>query len=208
MVGPDVTRTRFPESDPVRRMIACDGGGDFQRLGHAAETRFAALGHLAGVRPDDVHAVAAQLRKIARRRLGRPHLRIHRRRDQDRLVGGKQDRGGEIVGVAARHLRQQVRRRRRHDDEIGVARQTNMTDVELAVRIEQVGMNAFAAQRGGGERRDEMLRGGGEDATHLGAAVLQPPDQIERFIGGDAAADDEQHAVAVRCGRDGARLPP
>ena len=98
------------------------GGGDFQRLGHAAQTRFAALGHLAGVRPDDVHAVAAQLRKIARRRLGGPHLRIHRRRDQDGLGGREQDRGGEIVGVTARHLGQQIRRRRRDDDEIGVAR--------------------------------------------------------------------------------------
>ena len=108
--------------------------------------------------------------------------------------------------MAARHLRQQIGRRRRNDDEIGVAGETNMADVELAVRIEQIGENALAAQRGGGKRRDEMLRGGGEDAAHLHAAVLQAADQIERFIGGDAAADDEQDAVAVRFRR--ARLLP
>ena len=61
-------------------------------------------------------------------------------------------------------------------------------------------------KRAGGERRDEMLRGGGEDAAHLRAAVLQAPDQVERFVGGDAAADDEQDAVAVRFRR--ARLLP
>jgi hypothetical protein len=183
-----------------------DTSGDFQRLGHAAETGFAALGHLARVRPDDVHTVAAKLRQIARCRLGGPHLRIHRRRDQDRFVGGEQHGGGEIVGMAARHLRQQIGRRRRDDNEIGVARQTNVADIELAVRIEQVGENALAAQRAGGERRDEMLRGGGEDTAHLGAAVLQAADQVERFVGGDAAADDEQHAGAVRFSR--ARLLP
>ena len=76
-----------------------------------------------------------------------------------------------------------------------------MADVELAMRIEQIGENALAAQCPGGERRDEMLRGGGQDAAHLGAAILQAPDQIQRFIGGDAAADDEQDAGAVRLGR-------
>src|SRR5580704_12768937 len=81
-----------------------------------------------------------------------------------------------------------------------------MADVELALRIEQVGENALAAQRAGGERRDEMLRGGGEDAAHLRAAVLQATDQVERFIGSDAAADDEQHAVAV-CFRRARLLP-
>src|SRR5580704_6046081 len=73
-----------------------------------------------------------------------------------------------------------------------------MTDVELALRIEQIGENALAAQRAGGERRDEMLRGRGEDAAYLCIPVLQAADQIERFVGGDAAADDEQDAVAVR----------
>ena len=81
-----------------------------------------------------------------------------------------------------------------------------MTDVELAVWIKQIGENALAAQRGGGKRRDEALRGGGENAVHLHAAVLQAADQIERFIGGYTAADDEQDAVAVRFSR--ARHPP
>ena len=47
-----------------------------------------------------------------------------------------------------------------------------------------------------------MLRGGGKNAAHLRAAILQTPDQIERFIGGNAAADDKQHAIAARfdCG--------
>ena len=102
--------------------------------------------------------------------------------------------------MAAGHLRHQIRRRRRDDDEIGVARQPNMADVEFALRIEQIGVGALAAQRAGRQRRDEMLRGRGEDAAHVRAAVLQPADEIERLIGGDAAADDEQDARLRRRG--------
>ena len=143
-----------------------DRGGDFERLGHAADAGFAALGHFAGIRTDDMDAVGLQPREIALRRLGRPHVRIHRRRDQDRLVGREQDGGGEIVRPAGRHPGHEVGGRRRHHDQIGVARHANMADVELGARIEQIGIGALAAERADGKRRDEMLRGGGENAAH------------------------------------------
>ena len=78
--------------------------------------------------------------------------------------------------------------------EVGVAGEADMADVELALRVEQVGVGALAAERAGRERRDEVLRRAGEDAAHPRAAVLQPPDQVERLVGGDAAADDEEDA--------------
>ena len=46
-------------------------------------------------------------------------------------------------------------------------------------------------------------------AAHRGAALAQPADQVERLVGGDAAADDEQDALAgqghARCPGDAAR---
>ena len=42
-----------------------------------------------------------------------------------------------------------------------------------------------------------MLGGLRENAAHIRAAVLQAADEIERFIGGNAAADDEQEARAA-----------
>ena len=56
-------------------------------------------------------------------------------------------------------FRDQVGGRRRDHDEIGVARQADMADVELALRIEQIGIGALAGERAGRKRRDEMLRG-------------------------------------------------
>ena len=64
-----------------------------------------------------------------------------------RLVGREQHGGREIVGVAVRHLRHQVGGRGRDHDEIGVAREPDVADVELAVLVEQVGEGALARDR-------------------------------------------------------------
>ena len=87
---------------------------------------------------------ARKLRDIALASLWPPHPRVHRRRQQDRPVGREQDRGGEIVGMAVRHLRHQVGGRRRHHDQIGVARETDMAGIEFALGIEQIGVGALA----------------------------------------------------------------
>ena len=100
--------------------------------------------------------------------------------------------------MAAGHFRHQVGCRRRDDNEIGIAGKPNMADIEFALWIEQIGVNVFAGERACGQRRDEMLRGGGEDAAHVNAVVLQAANEIERFVGGNAAADDEQGRADVR----------
>ena len=89
-----------------------------------------------------------------------------------------------------------------------LARQPDVADVELSSRIEQVREHALARERAGRQRRDEFLRRLGENAAHGDAAFFQPADEIERLIGGDAAADDEENALcagAVAAGRRGRR---
>src|SRR5262249_45753326 len=87
------------EGGPGRRgaQQVLGGRGDFRRLRHAADAGFAGFRHLAGVRADRVHAVAAQLHHVATGGGIVPHQRVHRRRQQDRLVGGKKNGAGEIV---------------------------------------------------------------------------------------------------------------
>ena len=96
--------------------------------------------------------------------------------------------------MAVRHLRHQVGGRRRHHDQIAVARQPDMAGVELALGVEQIGIDALMRQRAGGQRRDELLRGLGQHAADIDVPLLQPPDQVQRLVGGDAAADDQGDA--------------
>ena len=181
---------------------------DLQRLGHAADPALAALGHVALIGTDHCDAVGSELREVAARRRVFPHARVHGRRDQHLFVGREQHGRGEIVGVAARHLGHEVRGGRRHDDKVGLAREADVADVELAPRVEQIGERTLAGERAGGERRDELLRGPGQNAAHRGAALLEPPDQVERLVGGNAAADDQKNALAVEHRRHSIPLVP
>src|SRR5690606_10522194 len=49
----------------------------------------------------------------------------------------------------------------------------------------------------GGERqgRDELRPGGGQDHPHRHVRLTHQPDQLERLVGGDAAADDQQDSA-------------
>ena len=93
-----------------------------------------------------------------------------------------------------RHSGDEVGGRRRDHDHVGIARHADMADVKLALRIEQIGMGTLPRQRARRKRRNEMLRGGGENDAHLRAAVLQAANEIERFVGRNTAADDEKNA--------------
>ena len=167
------------------------GLGNLGRLRHAADTGFACLGHLAGAGADQRNAVAYQLGNVAAGGGIVPHQRVHGRGQQDRAIGGEQDRGREIVGVPVCHLCHQIGGRRGDDDEIAVAREADVPCVEFAGRIEQVGIGAGIGQGAGAERRDELLRSMGHDAAHNKAAFLEAADQVERLVRSNAAADDE-----------------
>ena len=95
-----------------------------------------------------------------------------------------------------RGLRHQIGGRRRDHDQVGLPRQPDVADVEFLGTVEQVGEDVPASERPGGKRRDELLRRLGHDHAHRRAALSQPPDQVEALIGRDAAADDEEDAVA------------
>jgi hypothetical protein len=177
-----------------RAQKAFGGGSYFQRFRHPADTRLSGFGHFAGIGSDHGDAVAFELRDIAAGRGLVPHQRIHRRRQQDRPVRRQQDGAGEIVGVALRHLCHQVRGRRRHHDQVAVARQADMAGIELALGIEQIGVTTPMRQRAHRKRRDKLLRRAGQHATHVDMPLLQPSDQVKRLVGGDAAADDQGDA--------------
>ncbi len=99
--------------------------------------------------------------------------------------------------MAAGHLGHQIGGGGRDHDEIGLACQPDVPDIEFMRGVEQIGEDVASGERAGGKRCDELLRRFGENAAHGKPALLQPADEIERLVGSDAAADDQQHAFGA-----------
>ena len=129
----------------------------------------------------------------------RPHARVHGRGDQYGLVGRQQHGGGEIVGVAAGHPRDEVGSSRRDDDEVGITGEADVADLALVVEAEQVGQHPLVRQRADRQRRHEALAGSRDHRAHGDAALGKAPDQVEALVGGDAAADDEEDTFVGHC---------
>ena len=94
--------------------------------------------------------------------------------------------------MAARHLRHDVGRCRRNHDKVGLARQPDVADVVLVLAVEQVREHLAAGERADRKRRHEFPRALGHDGPHVDPALAEPPDQVERLVGGDAAGNDQQ----------------
>ncbi len=73
------------------------------------------------------------------------------------------------------------------------------TDVEAA--REKIAKDLHPGQGRYGKRGDKLFARAGQDRCDLGAAFAQTPDQIEGFIGGNAAADDQQDPFSGKHGR-------
>ena len=145
--------------------------------------------------PTNSDAVGAQRGDIALGRRMQPHAHVHRRRDQHALVGRQQRGRGQIVGEAVRHARQQIGGRGRDDDEIGRARQFDVAHLRFVGQAEQILAHRLrrSARPPTAARRIAWRRAVITTRT-LRAALAQPPDQFQRLVSGDAAADDQQNA--------------
>ena len=177
------------------RRQADDGVENGRRLGHPARPEFA-TGHLAVVRPHDRDAVetveSLQPLDIGLDRRMQPHPYIHGRGQQHPLVRGDQGGGGQIVGQTVRRLGDQARRRRGHDHQIGPARQLDMAHGGFFFGVEKTRPHRMARQRRQRQGGDELGPGFGQDHPRLAARLGDQPHQLQRLVGGYAAADDQQ----------------
>ena len=74
-----------------------------------------------------------------------------------------------------------------------------MPDLGLVLEVEQIGEGLLLGEHGERERRDELGAAFGQDRAHGRAPLLQAAHELEALIGGDAAADDQEDALAVAC---------
>ena len=178
---------------PVQRRL--HGGDDLQRLAHAARAEFSA-GHGAIAGADEEHAIAPQGRNIARGCRMQPHAQVHGRRRQHALVGGEQQRRGQIIGVAMGGLGEEVCGGGGDHHEVGVPRQLDMAHAGLGGERKQLLMNLLAAQARQRQGRDELGAGLRQHHAHAHPALAQAPHEVEALVGRYAAAHDQEDALA------------
>lgn len=167
---------------------------DLQRFGHSAFTGLAALGHLTPVWANEMHPVFPERPGVALCGRVLPHVGVHGRCHENGLVGGKQHRRGEIIGLTGGELGHQVGGRGCDDKKVGLARKTDMADIVFVLTVEQIGEDMVRRECAHGKRRDELLCGPCHHTAHACPALAQAADQVEAFIGCDAPADQKQDA--------------
>ncbi|MNO94977.1 hypothetical protein D3C76_866100 [compost metagenome] len=64
--------------------------------------------------------------------------------------------------------------------------------------VEQVHVHRVAGQRLQGQRGDELCTATGHDDAHLRAVLQESADQLGAFVGGNAATDAENDALAIQ----------
>jgi hypothetical protein len=113
----------------------------------------------------------------------RPHAVVHRGRDDERATVRERGLGEDRIGKTVRELGQRVRGQRRDHEQVGV--------LEVRIRV--------LADRAARERRerlggDEALRGWADERDDLVPGADEPPDELARLVGGDAARDSQKDA--------------
>ncbi len=96
--------------------------------------------------------------------------------------------------MTARHLGHEVGGCGRNHDEIGLAGKADVADLAFLVEVEQIDEHAVAGECADRQWRHELGRSLGHDGANGVSALARPTDQVQAFVSGDAAADDQQNA--------------
>ena len=150
--------------------------------------------------PSTVAPSARELGEVALRRRMRPHLAVHRRRDQQRAALDRPrqaEQRQQVVGAAVQQLGDEVGARRRDQHGVGLARQVDVRHVVGVARVPLAGVDGAVRERLQRHRGDELLGRLGHHDLHRRAGLDQRARQLGRLVAGDAARQAE-HDVAAR----------
>ncbi len=172
------------------------GEGFPARFGQPALAPFV-TSHGADARLENVDAILLQFQYVTLRCLVVPHAHVHRRAGEDRLVGGEQ----RSWSRDRRQCRPPSWRSRlavagADDDEVGLARQLDMTDLALLLEIEHVAIDMVLGEHADDSGVTNSFALSVITARTAMSLPLSRPDELQRLVGGDAARDDEEDARA------------
>ena len=180
------------------------GGEQGDRLGEAPGPPLAAGGEAAGLRLHDRQAPRAQRSDVGLRGRVVPHAVVHGRGDDHRARRGEGGAGQQVVGEATGQLRERVRGRRRDEVHVGVGHELEVAERIVGrgrvaregpagrIALELVDEDRRAAQRRERRAPDEALARRRLHDAHGVPGAGRQAHELERLVGGDAAAHSEQ----------------
>ena len=168
---------------------ACDGGGCCWRRPAASKCRensfhefgnfrqpplpcLTTLCHFTDCGFDNRYTIDLQLCDVALRGGMEPHARVHGRGNNHRLIGRHQNGRCKVIGVPARHLCDEIGGRWCNDDEVGIPRQTDMTNLALRIKVEEICEDRLVRECPDGKRCHELFAGPRQDDPDRDAALL------------------------------------
>ena len=124
-------------------------------------------------------------------------LRVHRRRHQHRRGRRQIERRQEVVGDAVGELADDVRRRRRDQQQVGGRGQRDVLDVGVGAGLPLIGDHLAPGDRLEGQRTDEALGRARHDRGDVVALLLQAARDLDRLVGADAAGTRQVQSASA-----------
>ena len=182
-----------PAAEDLRLRPRDDGGEDFFRLLHSACARLAAgLVADAGCQHDDT--VRDEPRDVALIRRVRPHLTVHRRRNEERAIARKRQRRQQVVGMSVRNLGQEIGGGGRNDDRVRAAREIDVAHAVRRAGGPQIREHGIAGECLQGYRRDESARARRHDNVDRDIRFDEQASELRRLVCGDASSHTQYDA--------------
>ncbi|MNZ67670.1 hypothetical protein D3C78_859250 [compost metagenome] len=164
---------------------------------HAAKAHVAA-GLAAGSRPEHLDATGLEQVEVGLGRRVAPHGLVHGRGHCHGGVGGQYQGSQQVVGHALGHAGHEVGGGGGDQHQVGPFGQFDVAHGRFGGRVEQIHVYRVAGQRLQGQRGDEFSTTTGHDDAHLRAVLQESANQLGALVGGNAAPDAENDALAIQ----------
>lgn len=103
-------------------------------------------GQIAFSRLDETHPARGEKLHVALRRRGLVHMDIHRGRHRDRRRAGERSRREQVIGDARGHLRQNIRRAGRDEEQVALLGKRHVMNRVARTVAERVDGDRFVRQ--------------------------------------------------------------
>ncbi len=173
------------------RKNLCRARQNFIHRAHPSRAFIPAREHSTFFWSDEIYAALAKGFHIGLRRCVLPHLAIHGRSDEHRRECGQRNFRDGISRETMCEFREDVRRRRSDEQQVGAIREIDVTGFPTTRLIKNADNHRVSRESLEGQRCDKFLRSVGHRHMDFPTALHHSTGEFRRFIGSDRPGHSE-----------------